>query len=85
MTIEQVQLTAETWEHFWRYYKGQPQQQKAIEILRQHVMEADPTLLSDNAAWVQAYREGPPPAKGPVTPELMHRLTGYRAETFDSR
>ncbi|MFZ9570375.1 MAG: hypothetical protein ACO28M_11100 [Vulcanococcus sp.] len=85
MTIDQVQLTSVEWEHFWRYYKGQPQQQKAIEILRQHINEVDPTLLTDASAWVQAYREGPPPSEGPVTPELMHRLTGYRAEAFDRR
>ena len=68
MTIEQVQLTAEDWEHVFRYYKGEPQQRKAIEILRQHINEADPTLLTEGAAWLAAYRERPPaPADYPNT------------------
>ena len=83
MTIEQVQLSADAWEAFWRYYKGQPQQRKAIEILRQHVMESDPGLLTDAAAWVAAYRESPPKPNGIITPDLMHRLTAYPASSFD--
>ena len=68
MTIEQVQLTAEEFEHVFRYYKGEPQQRKAIEILRQHVNEVDATLLTEGAAWLSTYRERPPaPADYPNT------------------
>ena len=68
MTIEQVQLTAEEFEHVFRYYKGEPQQRRAIEILRQHINEADPTLLTEGAAWLSTYRERPPaPADYPNT------------------
>ena len=68
MTIEQVQLTAEEWEHVFRFYKGEPQQRKAIEILRQHVNEVDATLLTEGAAWLSTYRERPPaPADYPNT------------------
>ena len=68
MTIEQVQLTAEEFEHVFRYYKGEPQQRRAIEILRQHINEVDPTLLTEGAAWLSTYRERPPaPADYPNT------------------
>ena len=68
MTIEQVQLTAEEFEHVFRYYKGEPQQRKAIQILRQHVNEVDATLLTEGAAWLSTYRERPPaPADYPNT------------------
>ena len=84
MTIEQVQLTPEAWRNFWVYFRASNEQQrKAIEILRQHILESDPALLTEAAAWVTAYRETPPAPAGVVTPELMHRLTGYRAEAFD--
>jgi hypothetical protein len=60
MPIEQVQLTAAQWENFWNYYKSEPQQQQAVEMLRQYINEVDPTLLTQNATWVQKYRERPP-------------------------
>ena len=60
MTIEQVQLTAEEWADFWKYFKGQPQQKEAIEMLRQFVNEADPTLLTQSTSWVEKFRSNPP-------------------------
>ena len=59
MTIGQVQLTSQEWQDFWRYFKGEPQQQEAVEMLRQYINEADPTLLTQNAIWVQKYRSQP--------------------------
>ena len=59
MTIEEVQLSASEWRNFWVYYKNEPQQQEAIEVLRQFINEADPTLLTKNASWIQKYREKP--------------------------
>ena len=59
MSIDEVQLTAEQWENFWTYYKGEPQQKQALEMLRQYINEADPTLLTKDAVWVQKYRETP--------------------------
>lgn len=85
MTMADIQLSPEQFERFFRYYKGLPTQQRAIEILRQHIAEADPSLVTEAAAWIAAYRETPPQPQGPITPELMHRLTGYRAAAFDDR
>ena len=59
MTIKDIQLTSSEWRAFWIYYKNEPQQQEAIEVLRQFINEADPTLLTKNASWIQKYREKP--------------------------
>jgi len=60
MTIEEVQLSASEWGRFWFHYKDEPQQQEAVEMLRQHINEADPTLLTQHASWVERYRSSPP-------------------------
>jgi len=83
MTMADIQLSPEQFERFFRYYKGLPNQQRAIEILRQHIAEADPSLVTEAAAWIAAYRETPPQPEGPITPELMHRLTAYPAASFN--
>lgn len=57
MTIEQVQLSAAEWKRFWAYYNDEPHQQEAIEMLRQYVNEADPTLLCNGASWIDKYRQ----------------------------
>ena len=69
---------------FFKYFKGTPNQVAAVEML----LEQSPSsLMTDDAAWVVKYREPepePPAPKGIATPELMHRLTGHAANTFDS-
>lgn len=57
MTIEEVQLSAAEWQRFWVYYNDEPQQQEAVEMLRQFINEADPTLLTRNASWIRKFRE----------------------------
>ena len=59
MAITDIQLTSQEWQNFWRYFKGEPQQQEAVEMLRQYINEADPTLLTQNATWIQKYRSQP--------------------------
>ena len=57
---------------------------EAVVLLESMMPE---TLLRDQSAWVLKYREKPeaPPApEGICTPELMERLTGHPAHTFDS-
>ena len=66
MTIDQVQLTAERWQAFWKSFKGEPQQVAGIEELRQAINQADPTLLNEAASWAQNYRKTPPKPAGPV-------------------
>lgn len=59
MTIQQVQLSFEDWRNFFLYYKGEEHQQEAIELLQTHINQADPTLLTETADWVQVWRDAP--------------------------
>jgi putative chitinase len=81
--IDQVVMTPERWAQFWAAFKGEPQQRNGIELLRQHIAQGDPGLLSETAEWVAAFHQAPPAPAGIVTPDLMQRLTGYRASAFD--
>ena len=83
MTMDEMQFSAERWQQFWAAYKGEPQQRAGIEELRQHIAQSDPALLTEGASWTQNFRKTPPKPAGVVTPDLMHRLTGYRAAAFD--
>ena len=60
MTIQQVQLSAEEWRNFFLYYRGDTHQQEAIEMLRQYINEADPSLLTQTATWVERWRNAAP-------------------------
>ena len=40
-------------ENFFEYYEGEPQQKEGVALLQQAI---NPELLSDDAAWVKAYR-----------------------------
>ena len=83
MTMDEMQFSAERWQQFWAAYKGEPQQRAGIEELRQHIAQSDPALLTEGASWTINFRKTPPKPAGVVTPDLMHRLTGYRAAAFD--
>jgi len=66
--MSDITFSAERWAEFWKFFRGEPQQCKAIEILRQHILESDPALLTESAAWVESFHERPPaPADYPNT------------------
>jgi predicted chitinase len=82
------QITVEQFKNFFKYYKNEEHQQRAIEMLYEEIdcMFAD--HLDENSKWIQQYRTPakPPagnPPKGIVTPYLMEQLTGYKASAFD--
>ena len=65
---------------FFRYYTGTVEQKEAIVLLEAAMPE---TLLRDTSAWVRKFREQPAAPEGVCTPELMNRLTGHPASSFD--
>ena len=83
-----AQITVEEFRNFFKYYKGEAHQQRAIELLYEE-MDCDfADHLSSDAAWIQQYRtpdKAPAgePVNGIVTPFLMEQLTGYPASSFD--
>ena len=67
---------------FFKYFEGQPHQLEAIQLLQTSMNDS---LLRNDSAWVEKFREEPKEPKAPITitPDLMHRLTGYSPESFD--
>ncbi len=59
LVIDDVQLSDERWLQFWRSYRGLPHQNKALALLRQHINQADPGLLTEGAEWVDLWRAAP--------------------------
>jgi len=69
---------------FWKYFAGTPNQLEAIVLLESQLPIS---LLADNSAWVKKFREAEPEPEAPdgiCTPELMNKLTGHPANSFDS-
>ena len=50
-------LDQQGFRNFFQYFKGEPQQDEAVEMLRQALPSS---LLEDDAKWVQKYRQTPP-------------------------
>ena len=65
---------------FFTFYKGTPEQKEGVQLLQSAMPDS---LLRDASAWVQQYRKQPEDPGGICTPDLMHRLTGHAANTFD--
>lgn len=66
-----------------RNFQGKPWQTEAIEELNEML---DPRLKRDDSPWVVTWRRGKTDIElheGVITPELMERLTGYPASSFD--
>ena len=83
-----AQITLEEFRNFFKYYNGEEHQQRAVEEL---YLDLKKKTKDDQAEWIVTYRtpskvEEPakkPEEKGICTPELMQRLTGYPASSFD--
>ena len=79
-----AQITVEEFRNFFKYYKGESHQQRAVEMLYEDIAHH----LDDNSEWIQQYRtpdKAPAgePVGGIVSPFLMEQLTGYPASSFD--
>ena len=67
------------------HFTGKPWQVEAIKELDSML---DPRLKRDDSPWVQTWRKGGDSLEGPhgvITPELMERLTGYPASSFNEQ
>ena len=80
-----AQITVEEFRNFFKYYKGEEHQQRAIEMLYEEIdcMFAD--HLAEDVAWIQQYRtpdKAPAgePVGGVVTPFLMEQLNGLSSQ-----
>jgi len=85
MSIDQVQFTEHEFRNFFLYYKDLPHQQKAVEILRQCINAADPTLLVGTADWVDAYRQSVKPIPGRTTQaglEIIKEFEGLALRAY---
>lgn len=78
-----TRLTRGGFENFFRFFKGEPQQKAAIEIL----FNAMPvSLLEDDTPWIVKYREAPPPVATEIPQEaidLIKNFEGFRSEPYD--
>ena len=77
-----AQITVEEFRNFFKYYKGESHQQRAVEMLYEDIAHH----LDDNSEWIQQYRTpDKAPAGEPVGVSfffLMEQLTGYPASSF---
>ena len=83
-----AQITVEEFRNFFKYYKGESHQQRAIELLYEEIDCDFADHLDENSDWIAQYRtpdKAPAgePISGIVTPFLMEQLTGYPASSFD--
>ena len=85
------QITAEEFRNFFKYYKDEEHQRRAVEELYRNL---DLASKDNDADWIVMYRTKPKapeptsplvpkPVDGIVTSELMEKLTGYPANAFD--
>ena len=61
MPINDVQLTEDRWLDFFEHYKGLPGQRRGLLMLRKHIIEADPGLLTEGAQWIEETRQNAQP------------------------
>lgn len=91
MAIDQVLLDELGFINFFTYYSGADHQVDGVKQLYHHIKESNPTLLAQNADWVETYRDGSDKLidilddkPGYVTSQMMSQLTGYPPNSFDA-
>ena len=83
-----AQITVEEFRNFFKYYKGEAHQQRAIELFYEDLQHDCCEHLDNESAWITQYRtpDEAPVGKfvdGIVSPYLMEQLTGHPASSFD--
>ena len=67
-------MPQENLEPFFRYYKGEPHQMEAVQMLQQAMPDV---LLRTDSAWIKQFRstpEPPPAPDWPITKEKMAKI-----------
>ncbi len=84
-----LRISAKTFENCFAHYEGLPHQKKAVAKLYQHILEADQSLLVEQAEWLKDFRNraGELLGRTLAVPYFSQRYnksgTGYR-ECFSS-
>lgn len=83
---ELQQISLNKWRDFWRYYKGEPQQDDALEMLWK-ALPVD--LLREDAEWIVEYRKDPPQPEftylghiNNTALQLIKEFEGLRLESY---
>ena len=74
-----MKLTADQFADFFRYYKGQPHQALAVEMLYSLLPSS---ILEDDTNWVAQYRNGPEEPAWPVTKGQMGTIMNCSVESL---
>lgn len=83
LVIDQVTFTEQEWLNFWKYFNNEAHQEEAVLLLREHILKADPCLLTKTAAWVELYRESPKTGRtSPAGVALIKEFEGLRLQSY---
>jgi hypothetical protein len=63
-----TQMSPERWNQFWDVYNKEPHQKRSIRMLYEAINKADPSILTEEAAWRQEFSFGAKPPQPPVPP-----------------
>ena len=77
-----TRLTRPGFENFFKFFKSEPQQKAAIELLFNSMPVS---LLEDDTPWVKKYRETPPAKQSDIPQaavDLIKEFEGFRSEPY---
>ena len=81
VVIIMARITLEGFKNFFKYYKSEEHQQRAIEELYEDI---NPALLDESSDWIQTYRNKPEPAPAdwPITKVQMGLIMNCSTESI---
>jgi hypothetical protein len=56
MTMADLRISQATFENCFKHYEGLPHQKAAVAKLYKHILEADPSLVTEQAEWLRDFR-----------------------------
>ena len=69
-----TQITPERWTQFWNFYKQEPHQKDAIQILYKEILKANPSILTEEATWRKQFSSSSNPVIPPPPPSSSNPL-----------
>ena len=82
-----AQITVEEFRNFFKYYKGEEHQQRAVELFYEDLQHECCEHLDNESAWITQYRTRTKRLwESPLMASSLHsmeQLTGHPASSFD--
>lgn len=78
-------MSLQRWKDRWTFFKGEPQQERAIRLLYDALLQSDPSQLRETAPWARAFSAAAQAPRWPISKAALQAVMGCKEQLLNDR